>query len=109
MLITFKSLIHFELIFVCAVHSQSLSHIRLFETLWTVGHQTPLSMGFSRQEYWRGLPCPPPGDLPDSGIESESPMSPALAGKYFTISALGKPYHLYETCNTQNSEIVYGC
>ena len=48
------------------------SHVRLFVTLWTVAHQTPLSMGFSRQEYWRGLPCPPPGDLPDSGIEPGS-------------------------------------
>ena len=44
-------------------------------SLWTVAHQTPLSMGFSRQEYWRGLPFPSPGDLPDPGIE---PMSPAL-------------------------------
>ena len=41
------------------------SHVRLFETLWAVARQTPLSMGFSKQEYWSGLPCPPPGDLPD--------------------------------------------
>ena len=44
------------------------SHVRLFTTLRTVAHQAPLSMGFSRQEYWSGLPCPPPGDLPDPGI-----------------------------------------
>ena len=49
-----------------------------FETSWTVTHQTPLSMGFPRQEYWSGLPCPPLGDLPDPGIR---PTSPALAGR----------------------------
>ena len=52
--------------------------------LWTVAHQAPLSMGFSRQEYWRGLSCPPPGDLPNPGIESGSL---ALAGGFFTTSA----------------------
>ena len=46
-----------------------LSHVRLFVTLWTVARQAPLSMGFSRQDYWSGLPCPPPGDLPNLGIE----------------------------------------
>ena len=51
---------------------KSLSRVRLFVTLWTVAYQAPLSMGFSRQEYWNGLPCPPPGDLPDPGIESRS-------------------------------------
>ena len=45
--------------------------------------QAPLSMGFPRQEYWSGLPCPPPGDLPDPGIKSASPVSPALAGRFF--------------------------
>ena len=60
---------------------------RLFATLWTVAHQTPLSVGFSRQEYWSGLPCPPPGDLPDPGMEPVSLMSPALAGGFFTTSA----------------------
>ena len=53
----------------------------------TVGHQAPLSMGFSRQQYWSGLPCPPPRDLPDPGIEPESLVSPALAGGFFTTSA----------------------
>ena len=52
---------------------KSLSHVRLFTTLWTVVCQAPLSMGFSRQEYWSGLPCPLPGDLPDLGSESGSP------------------------------------
>ena len=54
---------------------QSLSHIRLFATLWTIAHQAPLSMGFSRQECWSGLPFPPPGNLPNLGIK---PRSPAL-------------------------------
>ena len=53
-----------------------------------VAHQTPLSMGFPRQEYWSGLPFPPPGDIPEPGIE---PMSPALAGGFFTIEPPGKP------------------
>ena len=52
-----------------------LSHVRLFATLWTVGHQAPPSTGFPRQEYWSGLPFPSPGDLPNPGIE---PRSPAL-------------------------------
>ena len=56
---------------------KSLSHVRLFGTLWTVAHQAPPSMGFSRQEYWNGLPCPPPGNLPDPGIEPGSPASSA--------------------------------
>ena len=56
----------------------------LFLTLWTIACQAPLSMGFSRQEYWSGLSCPPPGDLPDPGIKLASLMSSALAGKFFT-------------------------
>ena len=55
------------------------SHVQVFATLWTVAHQAPLSMGFSRQEYWSGLSCPPPGDLPDPGIKPQSLMCPALA------------------------------
>ena len=54
---------------------KSLSHVRLFEIPWNVVYQASLSMGFSRQEYWSGLPFPPPGDLPDPRIE---PRSPAL-------------------------------
>ena len=57
-------------------------------TPWTVTCQTPLSMEFSRQEYWSGLLFPPPGDLPNPGTE---PMSPALAGGFFTTEPLGKP------------------
>ena len=63
------------------------SHVQLFTHLWTLARQALLSMGFSRQEYWSGLPCPPPGDLPDSGIKSVCLTSPALAGGFFTTSA----------------------
>ena len=63
------------------------SCVRLFATLWTVAHQAPLSMGFSRQEHWHKLLCPPPGVLPDPGIEPMPLMSPVLAGRFFTISA----------------------
>ena len=55
-----------------------------FVTLWTVALQASLSMGFSRQEYWNGMPCPPPGDLPHPGIKPVSLTSPALAGEFFT-------------------------
>ena len=67
-----------------------LSRVRLFATPGTVAHQAPLSMGFSRQEYWSGLPLPPPGDLPDPGIEPVSLASPALAGGFLTT---GPPEH----------------
>ena len=56
-------------------------------TLCIVAYQAPLSMGFSRQEYWSGLPCPPPGGLSDPGIELESLVAPALAGGFFTTGA----------------------
>ena len=61
-----------------------LSHVRLFATLWTIACQAPLSMGFSRQEHCSGLPCSPPGDLPDPRIEPTSLRSPPLAGRFFT-------------------------
>ena len=63
------------------------SHVRLFATLWTAACQAPLSMGFSRQEYWRGLPFSTPGDLPNLEVEPACHMSPALAGRFFTPSA----------------------
>ena len=65
-----------------------LSHVRLFVISWTVSHQTPLSMGFPRQEHWSGLPFPAPEDLPYPGIE---PTSPALAGRFSTTEPPGKP------------------
>ena len=63
------------------------SCVWLFVTLWAVACQSPLSMGFSRERYLSGLPCPSPGGLPDPGIEPVSLMSPALAGRFFTTSA----------------------
>ena len=69
-----------------------LSCVGLFAALWTVTHQAPLSMGFSRQEYWSGLPLPPPEDLPNPGIKPLSPLSPAMAGRFFTTAPPGKPW-----------------
>ena len=63
------------------------SRVQLFVTLWTVARQAPLSLEVSRQEYWSGLPCPLPGDLPNPGIEPESLRSPALAGGFFITGA----------------------
>ena len=65
-----------------------LSRVRLFATLWTAACQAPLSMGFFVQEYWSGLSCSPPGDLLNPGIKPSSVTSPALAGRFFTISAI---------------------
>ena len=75
------------------MHACMLSHfssVQLCATLWTVAWQAPLSMGFSREEYWSGLPCPPPGDLPNPGIEPSVFTSPALAGRFFTTSTTWK-------------------
>ena len=73
---------------------KSLSRVQLFVTPWTVAHQAPLSMGFSRQEYWSGLPFPSPGDLPNPGIE---PRSPALQADTLTSEPPEKPsyYHAF--------------
>ena len=70
------------------VKVKSLSCVQLFATLWTIALQAPPSMGFSRQEYWSGLPLPSPRDLPNSGIE---PMSPALQADSLTSEPPGKP------------------
>ena len=71
--------------YVCSVESSSL------QCPWTLAHQAPLSVEFSRQEYWSGLPFPPPRDLPDPGIEPVSPASPAVAGRFFTLEPPEKP------------------
>ena len=75
----------------CAVLCLVLSCVLLFVTSCTVAHQAPLSMWFSRQEYWSGLPCPPPGDLPNSGIE---PRSPALQADSLLSDPPGKPKNI---------------
>ena len=77
-------------IYVCVcvyVHAKSLQSCPTLCNPMDYSPQAPLSMGFSRQEYWSGLPCPPPGDLPDPGIKPISLMFPALAGRFFTASA----------------------
>ena len=71
------------------VKVRSLSRVRLFATSWTVAHQASLSMGFSRHEYWSGLPFPSPGDLPNPGIE---PGSPALWADTLPSEPPGKPF-----------------
>ena len=68
-----------------------LNHVQLFATPWTAVCQAPLSMGFSRQEYWSGLPFPTPGHLPDPGIKPVTPVSAASADGFFTKAPLGKP------------------
>ena len=77
------------------VKVNSLSRFRLFATPWTVGHQAPRSMGFSRQEYWSGLPFPSPGDLPDPGIQGSDSVietsSSALQADALTSESPGKP------------------
>ena len=70
------------------------SCVQLFASPWTVARQAPLSMGFSRQEHWNGLPCPPPGDPPDPGMELASLTSPALAGEFFTASDTLEAHHI---------------
>ena len=83
----------------------SLHHVRLSAAPWTVACQAPLSMVFSRQEYWSGLPFPPPGDLPDPGTEPMSAGSPALAGGFFTTEPPRKPSlfgHLSPNCDSSS-------
>ena len=77
----FRNLCFYERMLSC------VSHVRPFATLWTAACQAPLSLGFFRQEYWSGLPCPPPGNLPNPGIKPASLTSPVLAGIFFNTSA----------------------
>ena len=82
----------------------TLSHVKLFATPWTVAHQAPLSMGFSRQEYWSGLPFLSSGDLPDPGID----RSPALQADSLLPEPPGKPYiyNIVSVSAIQQSEAV---
>ena len=74
---------------VLSVYLQSLSRVRLFATSWTEAYQALVSMEFSMEEYWSGLPFPTPGDLPNSAIEPASLASPAFSGRYFTTEPPG--------------------
>ena len=73
-------------------------------TPWTVAHEAPVSMGFSRQEYWNELPFPFPGNLPDPGTEPGSPVSLALAGGFFTTESPKKPP--FETSHVQSNVFI---
>ena len=79
---------------------QSLSRVQLFVTPWTVARQAPLSVGFSRQEHWSGLPCPPPRDLPNPGIE---PRSTALQADSLPSEPPGRPYQFINTENRRQN------
>ena len=79
-----KSWIHTHTHVLCVLY-----HVQLFATPWTVAHHAPLSVEFSRQGYWSGLPFPSPGDLPNTGTK---PTSPAFAGRFFTTEPPGKPH-----------------
>ena len=84
-------MIHLSMVRVPTVCAQSLSHIQLFLTPWTVAHQAPLSMEFSRQEYWSGLPFPSPGDLPHPELELVSLASTALQADSLLLSYQRRP------------------
>ena len=79
------------LVFASACVLSCFTYVWLFVTLWTVARQAPLSMGFSRQEYWSGLPCPSPVDIPDPRIEPMSPAAPALQANSLLLSHQGSP------------------
>ena len=86
------------------VKVKSLSRVRLFATPWTVAYQAPLPMGFSRQEYWSGLPFPSPGDLPDPGIE---PGSSAFQADALTSEPPGKPNSIFQCLLLKERPVVY--
>ena len=86
-----------ELVMFCNVYAKLLQSCLMLHNTMDLAYQAPLSMGFSRQEYWSELPFPPPGDLPDSRIEYESLMSPALVGRFFTTSDTWEA-HIYIYC-----------
>ena len=77
------------------VHAQSHSCVQFFATSWTVVHQTSLSMEFSRQEYWSGVPFPTPGNLPNPGTEPTSLVSPVLAAGFFTTRTTWEASYRY--------------
>ena len=94
------------------MHAKVLQLCLALATPWTVAYQAPLSMEFPRQEYWSGLPCPPVGDLPRSGIEPKSLVSPALASEFFTTSITQEALCTYNTVlylyNIHNTYLMRG-
>ena len=91
---------HFLFLFniLACMHAKSVQSYPALCDLWTIAHQSPLSMGLSRQEYWSGLPFPPPGGLPNSGIKLTSLMSPEVAGGFFATSASWEALTPYLFC-----------
>ena len=85
---TYNTKNHTEYLIIITIQWKLLSHVQLFKTPWTVAYQAPPSMGFSKKEYWSGLPFPSPGDLPDPGIEARSP---ALQADVSPSEPPGKP------------------
>ena len=81
--------------------------LQLCATLWTVAYQVPLSMGFSGQEYWSGLPCSPPMGLPEPGIKSVSLKSHALTSRFFTSSAMWEVHVLHTRHNKFRQKVYY--
>ena len=86
----------------CSCMLSRFSHVQLFVTVWTEALHAPLSMGFSRQEYWSGLPCPPPGDLPDLGIELMS-LNVSSNG-FFTTSPNWEAHYIVQS-NVKRQEV----
>ena len=91
--------------YVCVL--SCLHRVWLFATPWTVACQVPLFIGFSRQEYWSGLPCAPPGDLPNPGIKPASPVSPALQVEFFSTEPPGNNYHYWNRLSSLTSKIPF--
>ena len=87
-LLLFSFSLFFKVYVLCCPLLTHFSHVWIFATLWAAAHQAPLSIEFSQQEYWSGLPCPPPGDLPDLGFK---PASPALQMDSLPLKHLGRP------------------
>ena len=98
---------HIQVQKACVCMLVHFSRVQLFVILWTIAHQSSLSMGFSRHEYWSGLPCPPSGDLPNPGMKPASLTSPALTGRFFTIStSLEAPQYIYASPKRQHSDLA---
>ena len=97
MILWYIAVLDIKLSWLCAVLGR-FSCLQLFATLWTVARQAPLSMGFCRQEYWSGLPCPPPGDLPEPGIKPVSLVSLALQADSLATQPRGKRLHVFNYC-----------
>ena len=93
-----------ECVYACML--SQFSRVRFYATPWTVALQAPLSMGFFRQEYWSGLPCPPPGDLPDPGTQPASPASPALQMDSLLQSHRGSPWTCTKGYNSGEARLT---